>query len=104
MMKSYALHSLVTALIFNRFGLPSLQVQENVIPLNQFVANPHKALENLTALAQAHEAKEIDGPFNRYVWGCEVSTTKAPRRQARVLSILRAIGVSVPEIEYANLF
>jgi hypothetical protein len=104
MMKTYALHSLVTALIFARFGGLNISGEFQPQPIGRFTSDTELAKERLLALSQAHEAKEIDGPYERYVWGCEESTTKAPRRYARVASILRALGVAVPDPAYANLF
>lgn len=104
MMKPYALHSLITALIHARFGIPSIQNETDVAPVGQFVINGAEAVNNLLTLAQAHEAKETDGPYHRYVWGCDAAVNRAPRRYARAMSVLRAIGVQVPDQDYANLF
>lgn len=104
MMKPYALHSLVTALLHARFGIAQIAGEYNIPSPGRFVLDRNQAVNNLLALAQAHEAKEIDGPFERYVWGCEAAVNRLPRRYARIMSILRAIGVAVPDPEYANLF
>ncbi|MBO4225352.1 DUF262 domain-containing protein [Bradyrhizobium neotropicale] len=95
MMKPYALHSLFTALAHLRFGFGQIAEQFRVPPFGAFSAAPNAA-ENLLALAQAHEAKEVDGPFAKYVWGCLAGTNRAPRRTARVAAILRALGAEVP--------
>jgi hypothetical protein len=102
MMKPYALHSLVTALLHCRFGIPAIEAQFRAPTLGNF-PNTTTAAENLLALAQAHEAKETDGPFASYVWGCIAGTNRAPRRTARVAAILRALGVNVPADVDANL-
>ena len=99
MMKPYALHSLVTAMVHLRFGIPAIEMQFGVPTLGQFVNN----VDNLLALAQAHEAKEVDGPHAKYVWGCLAGTNRAPRRAARVAAILRALGSNVPDHVDANL-
>ncbi|TWH23337.1 MULTISPECIES: DUF262 domain-containing protein [unclassified Aminobacter] len=104
MMKPYALHSLVTALIHARFGIAAVQEETGVGPVGQFIVNGPEAMNNLLTLAQAHEAREKDGAYHRYVWGCEAAVNRAPRRYARTMSVLRAIGVQVPDQEYANLF
>ncbi len=103
MMKPYALHSLVTGLIHMRFGIPPITQSWDVQSIGQFAANPAAACESLLALAQAHEAKEEEGPFERYVWGCLGGTNRAPRRTARVAAILRALGVEVSENIDGNL-
>lgn len=96
MMKPYALHSLVTGLIHCRFGIPAIAEAWEVEPTGRFAVNAAAALEGLLALAQAHEAKEEDGPYATYVWGCLAGTNRAPRRTARVAAILRALGAQVP--------
>lgn len=96
MMKPYALHSLVTALIHNKYGIPQITEQWGVEPLGNFTPNPAAAVEALLTLARAHEAKELEGPFGKYVWGCLGGTNRAPRRTARVAAVLRALGAHVP--------
>jgi len=96
MMKPYALHSLVTALIHCRYGIEEIIQRWNVHSMGSFAINPPQASELLLALAQAHEAKEEDGPYATYVWGCLGGTNRAPRRTARVAAILRALGAEVP--------
>lgn len=96
MMKPYALHSLVTAMIHCKYGIETIEREWNVAPLGQFAYDPQQAAENLLALAQVHEAKEVDGPFATYVWGCLAGTNRAPRRTARIAAILRALGATVP--------
>lgn len=102
MMKPYALHSLVTALVHIKFGIPEIQAKYNILPLGDFPqVNP---VHRLLALAQAHETKDNNGPFHRYVWGTESSTNKLLRREARVMSILAALGCNMQGTEYDNIF
>lgn len=89
MMKPYALHSLVTALIHARYGIEAITQENQVAPVGNFVVDRGQAMNNLLALAQAHEAKEAAGPYQRYVWGCEAGVNREPRRYARTMSILR---------------
>ena len=96
MMKPYALHSLVTALIHCRYGIAQITEQWGVEPLHTFSVDNVDAQQALVTLAQAHEAKEEDGPFGKYVWGCLGGTNRAPRRTARVAALLRALGADVP--------
>lgn len=103
MMKPYALHSLITALIHCRFGIPQIEQQFQVPWLRRFALDPRAAGETLLALAQAHEAKETDGQYATYVWGCLGGTNRIGRRTARVAAILRALGAPVPGDVDANL-
>jgi hypothetical protein len=103
LMKPYALHSLLTALIHNRYGIPAIAAAWGVEPVGEFSLEPAQAQERLIALARAHEAKERDGPYARYIWGATGGTNRAPRRTARVAAILRALGSEVPEQVDADL-
>lgn len=96
LMKPYALHSLVTALIHCKYGIGEITQNWNVHPTGRFAINPPQTSEILLALAQAHEAKEEEGPYTTYVWGCLGGTNRALRRTARVAAILRALGAEVP--------
>lgn len=96
MMKPYALHSLITALVHCRRGIPAIGEKFEVGPLGRYAKNAGEAANNLLALAQAHEAKEEEGPYAKYVWGCSGGTNRAPRRTARVAAVLRALGAEVP--------
>lgn len=104
MMKPYALHSLVTALIHAQFGIEQIHAEFGVASPPQFALNKQEAANNLLALAQAHEAKEIDGEYGKYVWGCEAAVNRAPRRYARTMSIFKALGIEVLDADYAHLF
>lgn len=104
LMKSYALHSLVTALIHAKFGIPEIVQHYNIAPINVFSTNDNLSLQRLLTLAQAHESKENDGHYSKYVWGTESSTNKTLRREARVLTILAALGCVVGEPQYDNIF
>ena len=104
MMKPYALHSLVTAIMHIQAGISSIEFENNVVGQIGIGVNRQQLVNNLMSLAQAHEAKDIAGPYGPYVWGCEAAVNRAPRRYARTMSILRAFGVQVPDVEYASLF
>lgn len=92
MMKPYALHSLITALIHARRQIPAIERQIVGGFRNEYCTNAESAATNLTALAEAHEAKEINGPHALYVWGCQAGTNRAGRRAARIIGILSALG------------
>ncbi|CAI2066217.1 DUF262 domain-containing protein [Serratia bockelmannii] len=104
MMKSYALHSLVTALIAAKYGIGNLNEQLNVTPIGNFTSDINLAKERLIALAQAHEAKEIEGPYGTYVKATTSSTTKAPNRTIRVGVILEALGLHVSYENHDRVF
>jgi len=103
MMKPYALHSLVTALIHSRYGIPSLTEEWHADSIGRFTVDIGEASRQLLELAQAHEAKEIEGIHGTYVWGCLSTTDRKLRRTARVAAILRILGVEVPDAVDDNL-
>lgn len=103
MMKPYALHSLVVSLIHARYGIDAMSRQIGVGAIDRFAVDPSAALQLILGMAQAHEGKDIEGPFARYVWGAISTTDRTPRRMARVCSILRALGLNVADGLDANL-
>lgn len=103
MMKPYALHSLITALIHARYGIQQISVDWKCEPTGRFAADPVASARALLAMAQAHEAGEVEGPHQNYVWGCLSTTDRKARRTARVGAILRVLGVEVAGAVDANL-
>ncbi|HCR3202339.1 TPA: DUF262 domain-containing protein [Morganella morganii subsp. morganii] len=104
MMKSYALHSLIIALIAAKYGIAEMREDFNAEPINTFTTDIDMARERLIALALAHEAKEVDGPYGFYVKATTSSTTKAPNRKIRTAVILEALGVNVSYDNYEHVF
>ena len=99
MMKPYALHSLVTAMVHSYYGIPAMAKQLRVKnATGAYCSDYSDASVRLLSLAQAHEAKETEGPDAEYVWGCIGGTNRAARRAARLKSILAALGLGEPTI------
>ncbi|RYF49464.1 MAG: DUF262 domain-containing protein [Cytophagaceae bacterium] len=103
MMKPYALHSLITALMHARYGIPAVEAILQAGSIGTFASNSQDAAGRLLALAQAHEAKEIGGPYGKYAWGASAGTNRVNRRIARVAAIARALGINVPADVDANI-
>ncbi len=103
MMKPYALHSLITALLHCKHGIAPISDEWGVAPLNSYSTDVERSKNLLRELADAHEGKEVDGPHAKYVWGCMSTTDRKTRRTARVAAILRALGATVPDAIDANL-
>jgi len=102
-MKPYALHSLVTALLHCKHGIAPISEEWGVAPLNSYSTDIVRSRNLLRELADAHEGKEVDGPHAKYVWGCVSTTDRKARRTARVAAILRALGATVPDAIDADL-
>ncbi|HEP1209353.1 DUF262 domain-containing protein [Stenotrophomonas maltophilia] len=90
MTKSYAFLSLVVALIHNRWGIPGLADSTQIQPTGAFTNTPD-ALNRLSDLAYAHENKDLDSPYRRYVEACIAGSNRAPQRLVRAEFILKAI-------------
>jgi len=89
MMKPYAFYTLLCALIFNRYGTQIDQFP--YVSTGRFARDPQSAEQRLTALANAHEAKETDGPHREYVAGCLGGTNRAVQRTQRFTAVLAAL-------------
>ena len=87
-----SLHTLITALIHARQRIPAIEAQVAGDFHAVYCVDAEKAAANLVELAEAHEAKEVDGRHARYVWGCQAGTNRAGRRLARILGIFSALG------------
>lgn len=96
LMKPYAWHSLIIAMVHCRHGIQAISDEYGIVSLDSYCADPRAASRTLLAMAHAHEAKDLEGPFGGYVWGCISSTDRKPRRVARIASIFRALGAQVP--------
>jgi hypothetical protein len=92
MMKPYAVYTLITCLIFNRYGINAIQNQIDVEPHGAFCADTRQSAAALESLAEAHEGKDEVGPNAEYVWGASGGTNRAPRRAARFRAVLAALG------------
>ena len=103
LMKPYALHILVVAIIHLHDRIPALEGQLSLQePDRVGIASP-QAEADLGSLAHAHEINEIEGPHSEYVWGCQAGTNRAGRRLARLKGILEALGNPVVVVEDQGL-
>ena len=92
LMKPYAFHTLMVAIIHLNNRVPALEAQITLQdPDTVGIVNP-RAEADLMSLAHAHEIKEIEGPHSDYVWGCLAGTNRAGRRLARLKGVLEALG------------
>jgi hypothetical protein len=94
--KPYALHSLVLALIHNRYGIKKIAEEFKVLPMEKFFGDKRSSSSELVAMAGEHEAKILNGYWKSYVWGATSTTDRKARRTARMADIFRALGVPVP--------
>jgi len=91
MTKSYAFLSLVTTLIHMRWGLPGVEGTTGVAPTGSFPTQSFPALNNLLALASAHETKDDSGRYKNYVEACKGGSNRVKQRLARFIAISEAL-------------
>jgi Protein of unknown function DUF262 len=91
MTKSYALMSLITALIHMRWGLPGVQQATGVAPTGRFPSDTFAVLNGLLALASAHETKDSAGRYKDYVEACKGGSNRVNQRLARFKAISEAL-------------
>ena len=103
MMKPYALHSLITALVHCKTGVLSITDEWKCEPIGRYCLETRASALQLANLASAHEGHDTEGRFSKYVWGCLSTTDRRARRSARVAAILRVLGANVPEDVDARL-
>lgn len=92
MCKSYAFHSLASALIHNRWGIPGGEERLGTPARGHFAENAQQALANVLLLAEAHEANDTDGPYAAYVEACESTTHRLAQRTVRTQFLVRALN------------
>lgn len=90
MMKPYACHTLLCALIFNRFGVPDRDLAP-FVSHGRFANSPGEAEQRLLVLAAAHEANETEGPYRDYVFGASSGTNRIVQRTERFRAVLAAL-------------
>jgi hypothetical protein len=90
MTKSYVFHSLICALIHNRWGLPGVQLGTGIQSTGSFFANPETTVTALKRLAAAHEEKDI-ALYSEYVNACTEGANRAAQRSVRVKYLCQAL-------------
>ena len=88
--KSHVFHSLISALIHNRYGLPGGVEATGLEPLGAFFSDAVKAVESIKRLAAAHEEKDM-GQFAEYVRAASEGGNRAAQRAMRVKWLCRAL-------------
>ncbi len=91
MTKSYAFLSLVTALLHMRWGLPNIEEETGIAPTGTFPTEVFPILNNLLALASAHETKDDLGKYKSYVEACKGGSNRVKQRTARFVAISEAL-------------
>ena len=88
--KPHVFHSLISALIHNRFGLPNGVEATDMEPTGSYYADARRAIDSIKRLAAAHEEKEM-GEFAEYVRASSEGGNRAAQRAVRVKWLCRAL-------------
>jgi len=88
--RAHVFHSLVCALIHNRYGLPGLEEQTHLQPIGSYFSNQPQAIASLRRLAAAHEERDLTA-FAEYVNAASEGGNRAPQRVVRVSWLCRAL-------------
>lgn len=87
--KPHVFHSLICALIHNRFGLPESDGAIGLGPIDAFLTDRNRAITGLKRLAAAHEEKDVS-TFGEYVNAASEGGNRAPQRAVRIKWLCRA--------------
>jgi Protein of unknown function DUF262 len=88
--KSHIFHSLVCALLHNRFGLINADEMTGLTPIGVYFTDRERALQSLKRLAAAHEERDLS-EFGEYVSAASEGGNRAPQRAIRVKWLCRAL-------------
>lgn len=87
--KSYICHSLFTAMMQKKYGIPNGETLG--ITDGSFYTNLQLTLERLTALMGAHEYQDTRGEYGAYVEACLSTTHRKKQRTTRSLWLRNAL-------------
>ena len=89
-MKPHVFHSLLTALMHNRFGLPGVEEATGLSPTGVYFADAEAAVVSIQRLAAAHEEKDLS-LFDDYVMAASEGGNRAPQRLTRLVWLTKAL-------------
>jgi hypothetical protein len=88
--KPHIFHSLICALLQNRFGLVNGEKDTGIAPFGAFLGDRDAAVASLQRLAAAHEEKDF-GSFREYVSAASEGGNRAAQRAVRIIWLCRAL-------------
>jgi hypothetical protein len=93
--KPHMLHSLLTALMHNKFDLPGVAATTGVPSTGDWLTDPQRATTQIRELAEAFETKSLDR-FPAFVNASAEGGNRAPQRQIRVKWLCMALQGNLP--------
>jgi hypothetical protein len=88
--KPHVFHSLLCALILNKFGLPNSEEVVGLEPIGDYFVDAERALASIKRLAAAHEESDL-GEFAEYVRAASEGGNRGPQRAVRIRWLCRAL-------------
>lgn len=95
MVKPHIFHSLISALIHNRFGLPGGDSATGLAKFGAYYADVETALNGLRALAAAHEENDTTR-FREYVDAASEGGNRSRQRSVRIRWLCLALRGELP--------
>ncbi|MEX2150528.1 MAG: DUF262 domain-containing protein [Steroidobacteraceae bacterium] len=93
--KPHVFHSLICALIHNRFGLPGAEEVTGLAPMGEFFHDAGRATAALRRLGAAHEEKD-DDVFAEYVQAASEGGNRHAQRAVRIKWLCLALRGELP--------
>ena len=93
--KPHLFHSLLCAMIHNKFGLPGFTQKSGIQPIGQWLLDSHRSLAQVRQLAEAYEVKDI-GRFEEFVKASTEGGNRAAQREVRVKWFCLALQGNLP--------
>jgi hypothetical protein len=88
--RPHIFHSLICALMHNRFGLIGVQEKTGIAPINEYFTDRERALISLRRLVVAHEEKDVT-EFGEYVQAASEGGNRATQRAVRIKWLCQAL-------------
>jgi hypothetical protein len=82
-MKTYAIHSFFAAYVHIKQGIPRGVEDLGIPSRGKDIRCDSDTIKRLLEISDAHETKDIDGPYSKYVQAALSTTTKVAQRKAR---------------------
>jgi len=92
--RPHIFHSLICALIQNRFGLPNADTVLGLAPIGNYMAGRDRVINGLKRLALAHEEKDTT-EFREYVQAASEGGNRAAQRAVRIKWLCMALRGAV---------
>lgn len=82
-MKTYAIHSFFSAYAHIKYGIPNGEAHIGIPSRGTDIKTDDETIDRLIQISDAHETKDIEGPYGEYVKAAISTTTKVAQRKAR---------------------